>query len=112
MTIKRIVVTAGEPAGIGPDLVLALSKEGWDHQIIVCADKTMLAERAKQLGIEVTLHDYDATQPIEKQQAGSLIVDHIPVAQAVEIGQLNEANGHYVLQTLERATNGCMSGRV
>ena len=110
MTIKRIVVTAGEPAGIGPDLVLALSKEGWDHQIIVCADKAMLAERAKQLGIEVTLHDYDATQPIEKQQAGSLIVDHVPVAQAVEIGQLNEANGHYVLQTLERATNGCMSG--
>ena len=110
MTIKRIVVTAGEPAGIGPDLVLALSKEGWDHQIIVCADKTMLAERAKQLGIEVTLHDYDATQPIEKQQAGSLIVDHVPLAQAVEVGQLNEANGHYVLQTLERATNGCMSG--
>ncbi|OLQ92832.1 4-hydroxythreonine-4-phosphate dehydrogenase PdxA [Vibrio ponticus] len=110
MAIKRIVVTAGEPAGIGPDLVLALSKEGWDHQIVVCADKTMLAQRAEQLGIEVTLHDYDASQPATKQQAGSLIVDHIPSATSVTAGQLDEANGHYVLQTLERAANGCMAG--
>jgi len=52
MKIKRIVVTAGEPAGIGPDLVLALSKEDWTHQIVVCADKNMLAERATALGIK------------------------------------------------------------
>ncbi|GAB2668832.1 4-hydroxythreonine-4-phosphate dehydrogenase PdxA [Vibrio panuliri] len=110
MTIKRIVVTAGEPAGIGPDLVLALSKEAWDHQIVVCADKNMLAQRADLLGIEVELVNYDASQPITPQQAGSLIVDHIPVAHAVKAGELNEANGHYVLHTLERATNGCMTG--
>ncbi|MGB5804488.1 MAG: 4-hydroxythreonine-4-phosphate dehydrogenase PdxA, partial [Vibrio anguillarum] len=52
MTIKRIVVTAGEPAGIGPDLVLALSKEDWAHQLVVCADKSLLAERAKELNID------------------------------------------------------------
>lgn len=110
MSIKRIVVTAGEPAGIGPDLVLALSTENWAHQIVVCADKTMLAERAKQLGIDVTLHDYDSTQPSRPQQSGSLIVEHIAMAQNAEAGKLNEANGHYVLSTLERAANGCMSG--
>ncbi|WP_164675345.1 4-hydroxythreonine-4-phosphate dehydrogenase PdxA [Vibrio rhodolitus] len=110
MTIKRIVVTAGEPAGIGPDLVLALSKEGWEHQIVVCADKSMLAQRAELLGIDVTLHDYDPSQPAAKQQAGSLIVEHIPLAANVTAGQLDEANGHYVLQTLERAANGCMTG--
>ncbi|GAK83492.1 4-hydroxythreonine-4-phosphate dehydrogenase [Vibrio ponticus] len=110
MTIKRIVVTAGEPAGIGPDLVLALSKEGCDHQIVVCADKSMLAQRAELLGIDVTLHDYDSSQPAAKQQAGSLIVEHIPLAANVTAGKLDEANGHYVLQTLERAANGCMAG--
>ena len=109
MPIKRIVVTAGEPAGIGPDLVLALSTESWDHQIVICADKTMLAERAKQLGIDVMLHDYDSSLPVTSQQAGSLIVDHIPTSQVVETGKLNEANGHYVLNTLERAANGCMA---
>ena len=109
MSIKRIVVTAGEPAGIGPDLVLALSTESWDHQIVVCADKTMLAERAKLLGIDVILHDYEPSLPVTSQQAGSLIVDHVATSQVVEAGKLNEENGHYVLNTLERAANGCMA---
>lgn len=38
-SIRRIVVTAGEPAGIGPDLVLALSKEDWAHQIVSAQTK-------------------------------------------------------------------------
>lgn len=110
MTVKRIIVTAGEPAGIGPDLVLALSKDSWAHQIVVCADKIMLQERAKQLNIDVNLIDYDAQSQPKAQQAGSLIVDHVPLAQATVTGQLNEANGHYVLKTLERAALGCMNG--
>lgn len=109
MTIKRIVVTAGEPAGIGPDLVLALSQEDWPHQLVVCADKSVLAERAKALGIDVTLIDYDAAAPASSQRAGTLVVDHIAVSEPVMAGQLNEANGRYVLNTLERAAAGCMN---
>ncbi|MBD1565172.1 4-hydroxythreonine-4-phosphate dehydrogenase PdxA [Vibrio sp. S12_S33] len=109
MTIKRIVVTAGEPAGIGPDLVLALSKENWAHQLIVCADKTLLEQRAQQLGINVKLEDYDSSAEPTPQQAGSLVVDHIPLATLVVAGKLDEANGHYVLNTLERAALGCMN---
>ncbi|UUM30273.1 4-hydroxythreonine-4-phosphate dehydrogenase PdxA [Vibrio japonicus] len=110
MTVKRIIVTAGEPAGIGPDLVLALSKDNWAHQIVVCADKHMLQERANQLNIEVNLIDYDAASKAVSQQAGSLIVEHIPLAEQTVAGTLNEANGHYVLKTLERAALGCMNG--
>lgn len=110
MTVKRIIVTAGEPAGIGPDLVLALSKENWTHQIVVCADKSMLQARADQLGIKVDFIDYDATKAARSQQAGTLIVEHIPLAETAVAGTLNEANGHYVLKTLERAALGCMNG--
>lgn len=110
MTIKRIIVTAGEPAGIGPDLVLALSQEDWTHQIVVCADKSMLAQRALALGIDVELIDYLASMPITQQKAGSLLVEHIPLMADCSMGQLNEANGHYVLQTLERAAYGCIHG--
>ncbi|MBW3697205.1 4-hydroxythreonine-4-phosphate dehydrogenase PdxA [Vibrio sp. T187] len=109
MTIKRIVVTAGEPAGIGPDLVLALSQESWPHQIVVSADKRMLAERAELLGITVELLDYDASQPAQAQSAGTLVVQDIPLAEASVAGTLNEANGHYVLNTLESAAIGCMN---
>lgn len=109
MKIKRIVVTAGEPAGIGPDLVLALSKEDWTHQIVVCADKNMLAERATALGINVELLDYNAELTPQPQKAGTLVVDHIATAVPVVAGQLDEQNGHYVLKTLERAALGCMN---
>ncbi|WP_019277500.1 4-hydroxythreonine-4-phosphate dehydrogenase PdxA [Vibrio coralliilyticus] len=110
MTIKRIVVTAGEPAGIGPDLVLALSKQSWPHQIVVSADKELLEQRAKQLDIEVQLIDYDASALPTPQKAGSLVVDHIALNVPAVAGQLNEKNGHYVLETLERAALGCMNG--
>ncbi|EPP4296726.1 4-hydroxythreonine-4-phosphate dehydrogenase PdxA [Vibrio navarrensis] len=109
MTVKRIVVTAGEPAGIGPDLVLALSKQDWDHQLVVCADKSLLAQRAEQLGIEVELHDYLAESTPQPQKEGSLVVDHIAMNAPCIAGQLNESNGHYVLKTLERAALGCMN---
>jgi len=109
MTVKRIIVTAGEPAGIGPDLVLALSTENWSHQIVVCADKQMLAERAAQLGITVELLDYQVDAAITPQKAGTLIVEHIPLANRALAGQLDEANGQYVLKTLERAALGCMN---
>ncbi|CAM2769758.1 4-hydroxythreonine-4-phosphate dehydrogenase PdxA [Vibrio neptunius] len=110
MTIKRIVVTAGEPAGIGPDLVLALSKQSWPHQIVVSADKDLLEQRAKQLDINVQLIDYDAEALPTPQQAGSLIIDHIALNVPAIVGQLDEKNGHYVLETLERAALGCMNG--
>jgi len=110
MTVKRIIVTAGEPSGIGPDLVLALSKESWAHQIVVCADKALLEQRANELEIDVDLLDYNPQSLPAAQKAGSLIVDHIPLAESVIAGELNEANGHYVLKTLERAALGCMNG--
>jgi 4-hydroxythreonine-4-phosphate dehydrogenase len=110
VTIKRIVVTAGEPAGIGPDLVLALSQENWPHQVVVCADRTLLEQRAKQLGLDVKLHNFDPQNAPQSQQAGSMMVLHVPLHAPVTAGALDERNGLYVLSTLERAAQGCMSG--
>ncbi len=108
-SIKKIVVTAGEPAGIGPDLVLSLSQHDWNHQIVVCADKTLLKQRATELGIQVELIDYASVTHAAAQTKGSLIVEHIPLGAQVETGKLNEKNSQYVLNTLSRAALGCMS---
>lgn len=108
--IRRIIVTAGEPAGIGPDLVLSLAQHDWAHQIIVCADKHLLAERAVELKMDIEILEFDASQPPAKQKAGLLLVEHIALAEPVVAGELNPANGHYVLNTLERAATGCMRG--
>jgi 4-hydroxythreonine-4-phosphate dehydrogenase len=107
--LKRIVVTAGEPAGIGPDLAIALSQKSWPYQVVICADKELLRERAQLLGVEVTLNDYDAAQG-QPSEAGQLIVDHVALSAPAVAGQLDSTNGQYVLKTLEKAAKGCMNG--
>ncbi|OBT16771.1 4-hydroxythreonine-4-phosphate dehydrogenase PdxA [Vibrio sp. UCD-FRSSP16_10] len=109
MTCKRIIITAGEPAGVGPDLALSLVSSDYPHQLVICADKNMLEQRALHLGIDVELINYNAETKLTPQRKGTLLVEHIPLAEQTVIGQLNEANGHYVLKTLERAAQGCMN---
>ena len=108
--IHRIAITPGEPAGVGPELTIQIAKNEWDAQLIVIADKDLLQHRAELLGLPLTLHDFDATAPATKHQPGELFVLHEPLAQQAEIGQLNEANGHYVVNTLTLASQGNMDG--
>ena len=59
MTVaQRVVITPGEPAGIGPDLVVQLAQRDWPVELVVCADATVLADRAAMLGLPLTLHPY------------------------------------------------------
>ncbi|MGF1786117.1 4-hydroxythreonine-4-phosphate dehydrogenase PdxA [Photobacterium swingsii] len=108
--VKRLAITPGEPAGIGPDLVLAMAQQSWPHELVICANAQLMVERAAQLGLDITLKEYDASQPAQPHQAGTLVVANCELAEIVKPGTLNEKNGHYVLQTLERAAQGCMSG--
>ncbi|MDR9828291.1 4-hydroxythreonine-4-phosphate dehydrogenase PdxA [Vibrio sp. FNV 38] len=109
MTVKRIVITAGEPAGIGPDITLALAQQAWDQELVVCADRNLLAARAELLGMDIEFIDYLPDVAAAPSPAGQLIIDHIPMAENAVVGELNERNGHYVLATLERAALGCMN---
>jgi 4-hydroxythreonine-4-phosphate dehydrogenase len=102
-----LAVTAGEPAGIGPDLCLQLARQ--EQALVVLADKNMLQQRAALLGLNVQLHDYDL-QHRSPLPPGHLRVLHVPVAQPVQVGQLNPANSPYVLNLLTRAMQGCQSG--
>ena len=107
---QRIAITPGEPAGIGPDLILGLASQSWPVQLVVIADPALLRQRASQLGITVTLQPYDPSSPAEPQTAGTLTVAATPLQGDVIPGQLNVANGPYVLATLARAAQGALSG--
>jgi len=104
---KPLVVTAGEPAGIGPELCLALARSRWVGHIVVIADPAMLAERAQLIDAKVALVEYsEAASP----PAGSLRVLAQPLAEAAVCGSLNTANSRSLLEGLERAVRGCQSG--
>ena len=59
----RIALTPGEPAGIGPDLCLALAGRAWPAELVAIADPALLADRARRLGLEIELTAYDADAP-------------------------------------------------
>ncbi len=110
MSCRRLAVTPGEPAGIGPDLVLQIAQQDWPHQLVVIADPVLLRERAALLGLPIELEPYDARQPAQPQRAGTLTVCSVSLGTSVVPGELNEGNGAYVLATLQRACDGNMSG--
>ncbi|HET8808552.1 MAG TPA: 4-hydroxythreonine-4-phosphate dehydrogenase PdxA [Methylophaga sp.] len=105
---QRLAVTAGEPAGIGPDLVVMLSQSSFPHELVIIADPVLLAERATQLGITVEFHQVDFNQPAKASQAGHICYMPAQLADKVVAGQLNAANAKYVLQTLAMAADGCI----
>jgi len=108
-SLPRIILTTGEPAGIGPDLAIAIAQQNWDCQLIVAGDRELLRERAQQLHLTIALRDYEASV-VQPQKAGVLTVLHVPTQASVQCGQLNVANARYVLQMLDRACDGCLSG--
>lgn len=110
MKQHRVVITPGEPAGIGPDLVVQLAQQSWPVELVVCADATLLKDRAEWLGLPLTLLPYDASQTPVPQTAGTLTILPVPLRAPVTPGLLSTENGHYVVDTLARACDGCLSG--
>jgi len=112
--MKKIIITSGEPAGIGPDIVLQLlTKNTWDAQLIVVGDSTLLESRAKQLDIDVTLQEYNAEKAYSDTSTTEnkvITVLPSPCSAPVIAGKLDSSNAQYVLNTLTIAAKGCLSG--
>jgi 4-hydroxythreonine-4-phosphate dehydrogenase len=105
---QPIALTAGEPAGIGPDLCVMLARQALPARIVVLADRDLLERRAALLGLSVTFADWRPGSP--PPPAGTLEVMHHPLAVPALPGKLASANSRYVLDTLTSAARGCLDG--
>lgn len=111
MRPRRFAVTAGEPAGIGPDLCLLLAKEIQPEILIVIASCDLLTQRATQLGLQINVRAVNPESwPMQPASAGMLYVLDTPLHSPVTAGQLDTRNAGYVLETLTRAAQGCLDG--
>ncbi|OZA29875.1 MAG: 4-hydroxythreonine-4-phosphate dehydrogenase PdxA [Hydrogenophilales bacterium 17-64-11] len=102
-----LALTAGEPAGIGPDLCIALSQQALPCRLSVLGDVEVLRARAARLGIAL---DFVGGDAVPAHRPGRLHVRHIPAAAAVAAGVLDPANSAHVLALLDAALAGCMNG--
>ena len=107
--IPTLALTAGEPAGIGPDLCVQIAQQPLPCNLVVIADKDLLLARAQQLKLPLKLINMSTTAP-SQHQIGSLQVLHVPLTEPAIPGALNPGNARYVLATLREAVEGCKSG--
>lgn len=106
----RIALTPGEPAGIGPDLVIALAQQAQPHEIVAIADPELLRARAQQLNLPLRLREINVQDRPHPNAAGELAILPVALAEPAVPGKLNVKNAHYILQTLDAAIEGCMKG--
>ncbi|MDX1609861.1 MAG: 4-hydroxythreonine-4-phosphate dehydrogenase PdxA [Halofilum sp. (in: g-proteobacteria)] len=107
----RIAITAGEPAGIGPELVAMLAaRTSPGAERVLVGNGELLAARARQLRLALHPYPFDAAAPPRAQAAGEIALLDLPLARPVTPGRLDPANAEHVLETLARATDGCLAG--
>ncbi|MEQ9545353.1 MAG: 4-hydroxythreonine-4-phosphate dehydrogenase PdxA [Marinobacter sp.] len=102
-----LALTAGEPAGIGPELCLRLAAEARQPGVVVVAARELLEARAKALGVEVILEPWQPGEAAAREP-GHLSVYHVDGLASTEAGRLNPGNSQYVLETLRVAAQGCL----
>ena len=110
MYIPRIVITSGEPAGVGPDACVSLAQRDWEADLVVAADADLLAATAEALSLPLTLERYDPTRSPKPHRNGTLQVMHIPTSCPVVPGHPDVRNAAYVIEMLDRACDGCSNG--
>ena len=100
-----VALTAGEPAGIGPDLCALLARETLPGRVVFVGAAGVIAERARRRGIPFEVPAYPG-----RANAPAFSIIDIPVAKPVVAGRLDAANGRHVVALLDRAIDGCMAG--
>lgn len=109
--MKRIAITPGEPAGIGPDLCLQLINDPFPVELIIFGDPLLLQQRAQQLNLSVNIIEWSSHQGYSNIPH-TLKVFPIPLSAPCKAGHLDTRNSDYVLNCLTQATKACQQGLV
>jgi 4-hydroxythreonine-4-phosphate dehydrogenase len=102
--MKPLLISSGEPAGVGPDLCLALAQH--NVPVVILGDKLLLQQRAVELNQQITFIDYESSRSIDFKP-GQLYVHSIPCSKPVKTGLLDPEHGVYVLELLKQAAYLC-----
>lgn len=130
----RIAITTGEPAGVGPELMYALTSiEPWQLKLTACCaggvehnvqapielvligDRSLLEQRMElykkatfgQQAVELVDFELEHFHPTSN---GEISCYHVPLAAPAQPSCMDVQNAPYVLKTLDVAIEGCMNG--
>jgi len=108
--LSRLALTAGEPAGIGPELLIRLAGTSLAADLIAITDRDLLLRAADRCGADIELIEDDGSDRFERR-AGSLRIRNVPLAAIEQPGRPDPRNAAHVLATLTEAADGCLQKR-
>lgn len=108
--LPRLAVTAGEPAGIGAELLVKLAATPIAADLVAITDRTLLQRAAARCGSRIELIDDDGRAQT-RHEPGMLRVRHVALAVEETPGRPDPRNARHVLATLGEAADGCLAGR-
>lgn len=106
----RLAITPGEPAGIGPDLVVGLAQHPADARLVAVADPDLLRDRAATLDLPLRILPFEPDRRSRAARPGDLELVPVGLRGPTRAGVLDAGNAAYVVETLERACDGCLDG--
>lgn len=109
MSGAAIALTPGEPAGIGPELVVQIAQRQWSRPLVAIADRALLETRAAATGLPLQLLPF-RPGTLTAAPAGSLYHQQVAMPHMAQAGVLDPGNAGYVLDTLAHAVDGCLRG--
>ncbi|MES9959089.1 MAG: 4-hydroxythreonine-4-phosphate dehydrogenase PdxA [Sedimenticola sp.] len=105
-----LALTPGEPAGIGPDLLVQYAQLPREASLVAVCDPELLLQRADRLDLPLSIRQFDPAEPVVHREAGTVSVMPVEMDEPAQPGRLNASNSRYVIRTLELATRGCLDG--
>ena len=110
--MPNVTYTPGEPAGIGPDVVIQAAQQSFPADLIAISDPAMLAARAKLLNLPLKIIEINLDDKVRVlHQPGTLRVHPIQFPHAVQPGELARENALTVIHALQLATNTCFQNQ-
>ncbi len=104
----RLALVPGEPAGIGPELVVRAAQQDWDAELVVYGDAAVLRRAATALALPLQLHARGETAPSPR----SLAIVDIPHPLQAPCGQPQPANTASLINAMSRAARACLDGEL
>jgi len=107
---SRLAITVGEPAGIGPDLMIKLAQQSHADELVAICDPELIRQRALQLDLPIVIERFNAEDEPSPSLARTLKVLPVALQKPVVAGTLEPQNAGYVVETLRIAAEGCQEG--
>lgn len=104
---QPIALCVGEPAGIGPELVVRAAQRAWPLPLVALGDPDLLRNTAASLGLPLRLHE---DRPVRPAAPSELHVQPVTLSESVHAGRLNPSNSAAMVECIDRAARGCLSG--